>query len=200
MHNFILYVSTILTAAALSACIAPTSSARFDYATVADNPSRDAERARQLNAKAAQLIKQQKYDQAERMLKNALTADISFGPAHNNLGKVYYHQSRYYLAAWEFQYAIKLMPHQPAPRNNLGLVFEHVGKLDDAVDAYQQALDLEPDNPHLLGNTARARLKRGDKGPDVRDLLSELTLKDTRPDWLKWARQKLALMPPPGTD
>jgi hypothetical protein len=32
------------------------------------------------------------------------------GPAHNNLGIVYYRQKKYYLAAWEFQHAARLYP------------------------------------------------------------------------------------------
>jgi hypothetical protein len=36
------------------------------------------------------------------------------GPAHNNLGIVYYRQKKYYLAAWEFQYAAKLMAYSPS--------------------------------------------------------------------------------------
>ena len=45
-------------------------------------------------------------EKAEKLLKQALTADIGYGPAHNNLGKVYYHRQNFYLAAWEFEYAI----------------------------------------------------------------------------------------------
>jgi hypothetical protein len=41
------------------------------------------------------------------------------GPAHNNLGIVYYRRKKYYLAAWEFQYAARLMayhgPHGQDP-------------------------------------------------------------------------------------
>ena len=50
------------------------------------------------------------YDAAEAALKAALTADVMFGPAHNNLGKVYFHKGELYLAAREFDYAMKLMP------------------------------------------------------------------------------------------
>jgi len=123
-------------------------------------------------------------DKAEQALKEALEADVMFGPAHNNLGKVYFTRKLFYKAAWEYQYAIKLMPHHPEPKYNLGLVYEAVGKIDEAVDLYSEARTLEPDNPILIGNVARARIKRGDKGQDMRELLTELLLKDTRPDWL----------------
>jgi Flp pilus assembly protein TadD len=117
-----------------------------------------------------------------------------YGPAHNNLGKAYFHQDKLYLAAWEFQYAMKLMPNTPEPRNNLGLVFESAGKLDDAVASYDEAMRLEPDNVQFIGNLARARVRRGDRDDDLRELLDKLVMRETRPDWADWARGQLATM------
>ena len=165
-----------------------------EYTTVQDAPDRNRVLAKQENDRATVFLENQQYDEAEKALKKALTADIAYGIAHNNLGKVYYHQKKLYLAAWEFQYAIQLMPNQPEPRNNLGLVFEAVGKLDSAVDAYAEALALEPDNPHLIGNLVRARIRRGDRDEGVRTLLSDLVIRDTRPEWVSWAQETLVLM------
>jgi Flp pilus assembly protein TadD len=119
---------------------------------------------------------------------------VMYGPGHNNLGKVYYHQSKLYLAAWEFQYAAKLMPNVPEPRNNLGLVFESAGKLDDAVGSYGEAMRLEPDNVQFIGNLARARVRRGDRDGEVRELLGKLVLRETRPRWAEWAREQLSAL------
>lgn len=164
------------------------------YKTVAEAPGRDGATAEQHHARAARFIDEADWPGAEAALKAALAADVMYGPAHNNLGKVYYHQGKLYLAAWEFQYAAKLMPNQPEPKNNLGLVFEAAGKLDDAVTSYDEAMRLEPDNAQFIGNVARARLRRGDRDDTVRDLLSELVLRETRPDWAAWARTRLAEM------
>lgn len=169
---------------------------KADYQTIPDPPGRDRELAAKGNAQAVGLIDGGKYEKAEAKLKEALIADVTFGPAHNNLGKIYYHQGRYYLAAWEFEYAARLMPHHPEPRNNLGLVFEKVGRLDEAVDHYAEVLALEPDNPQVLGNLVRARIRRGDKDEEIRELLNQVVIKDTRLDWRNWALRKLALMPP----
>jgi cytochrome c-type biogenesis protein CcmH/NrfG len=87
------------------------------------------------------------------------------------------------------------MPNQPEPRNNLGLVFEAVGRMDDAVKAYDDALKLEPDGANYLGNAARARVRRGDKGPELRDLLSKLIERDRREEWVSWAKERLAMLP-----
>jgi Tfp pilus assembly protein PilF len=162
------------------------------YSTVGVEPRRDAEIARQQNTLAAGFIEAGDYDRAEAALKGALAADIMCGPAHNNLGKVYFHQKKLYLAAWEFQYAMKLMPNVAEPPNNLGLVFEVAGKLDDATDSYTKAVAIEPENVDALGNLARARVRRGDRDNEVRDLLQKLVMRDTRPQWLEWERATLS--------
>ena len=146
------------------------------------------------NTLGLELLEQGKLDEAEAKFKEALTADVMYGPAHNNLGKVYYLQKRYYLAAWEFEYAMKLMPYLPEPKNNLGLVFESVDQLDKAVSYYQEAIKMEPENPEVIGNLVRAQLQRDDRDDGVGQLLSELVRIDTCPEWVDWAREKLALM------
>jgi len=164
------------------------------YETLPKDPHRDTEAARQHYAKGVQLLKDGQLDQAEKAFQAALAADLFFGPAHNNLGTVYLRQQKYYLAAWEFQYAEKLMPHQAEPRNNLGLVYEAVGKLDDAAKSYEQALDLEPDNSRIAGNLARVYVRSNRRDDKTRKLLESIVLKDSRPDWIAWARERLALM------
>ncbi|MEM1108929.1 MAG: tetratricopeptide repeat protein [Planctomycetota bacterium] len=141
---------------------------------------------------ALEAIQLSDWDTAESLLREALTADVGFGPAHNNLGKVYFEQGKFYLAAWEFEYAIKLMPHHPEPRNNLALVLETVQRFDESIAQYEAALELQPDRPELLGNLARVKIRRGDSPQEIRQLLLDLILKDTRPDWRKWAEQELA--------
>jgi hypothetical protein len=50
----------------------------------------------------------------------ALSADLFFGLAHNNLGVLYLKEDKLYEAANEFEWARKLMPGHPDPRMNLG--------------------------------------------------------------------------------
>jgi Flp pilus assembly protein TadD len=157
---------------------------------------RDSALARSLTEQAMEQIAQSKWPQAEALLQKAIEADVMFGQAHNNLGTVYVHENNLYQAAWEFQYAAKLMPYQPEPRSNMGLVLEEAGKLDEAVDSYDEALKIDPDNPQIVGNSARARVRRGDKDARVRELLGKVISADDRPDWVQWAREKLVLMGP----
>jgi Flp pilus assembly protein TadD len=159
----------------------------------------DTDIAKKENDQALRLLDEGKLEEAEAHLKRAIDADVMYGPAHNNMGLVHYHQGRLYPAAWEFQSAIKLMPFQPEPRNNLGLVFEKAGKITSAAEAYEKARQLEPDNPEYLGNLARAKVRRGDRDQETKRLLEELVLKDSRPQWSQWARQNLYRMGDPTT-
>ena len=168
------------------------------YQTFPKDPRRDTDAARQHNAAAVNLINDDRLDDAEKELKDALTADLFFGPAHNNLGLVYFKQKKYYYAAWEFQYAAKLMTDSPQPRNNLGLVYEEVGRLDDAAKWYNEAIQLAPDSAEATANLARLRVRNNQKDDRTRQLLGDVVLKDQRPEWVAWARQQLALLGKPG--
>jgi len=195
--RFLFSIAVIVLAVSLLntiGCQSPSSNKDSGYETVAGEGLHDTDSARKHNLIGLEAIDRDDLDKAEQAFKNALEADVMFGPAHNNLGKVYFAKDLYYKAAWEYQYAIKLMPHHPEPKYNLGLIYESMGKINEAVDLYSDARSLEPDNPIFIGNIARARIKRGDKGPEMRDLLTELLLKDTRPEWLAWAHEKRAMI------
>jgi Flp pilus assembly protein TadD len=155
-------------------------------------PAGDTALARRLNDDAFEMIRRGKHADAVPLLRRAIEADVTYGPARNNLGLVYYHQDQLYPAAREFDNAVKLMPYQPEPRNNLGMVFERVGKTQAAIDEYARARKLEPDNPQFIGNLARAKIRRGDRDDETRALLEELVFKDTRPEWRDWAKDQLS--------
>ena len=195
IHSF-LALALLLSLVACSANTRHRASDQDGYRTIPAQLGRDTEQARALTAKATAALNEGLAEDAEQLLRDALTEDVMYGPAHNNLGQLYYQQQRYYEAAWEFQYAIRLMPHQPIPRNNLGLVFEATGQLDEAVEQYGLAVAEEPDNPELLGNLARAHIRRGDRSPEVRDLLQQIVMKDTRPEWRAWAEAQFLRMAP----
>lgn len=163
----------------------------------ASDPGRDTHLAGLHNAAALQLIHGGNFHQAEIELRKALDADLFFGPAHNNMGIVYYNTKRYYEAAWEFEYAMKLMPGKAEPRNNLGMVFEAALKLNDAAEWYEKALAIEPEAVHIKANLARVYLKDNRHDPRTRDLLETIVAEDARPEWTQWARDQLSLKPWP---
>src|SRR4030095_9624565 len=82
--------------------------------------ARDPAKAQKLTMEAADLMNSDPA-KAEQLLKQALTADVFHGPAHNNLGVLQLKAGRWYEAANEFEWARKLMPGNPDPRMNLAL-------------------------------------------------------------------------------
>jgi len=179
----------------IAGCAAPESSVQLsDYQTVERDTRHDSDTAARENEQALAQFEKGDLAAAEQTARQALVADVTFGPAHNTLGMIYYRQSQLYLAAWEFQYAIKLMPHQAEAHGNLGLVYEAGGKWDQAIDTYNDAIKLAPDNEQIIANLARAHLRRGDRGDDVRQLLEKVASTDDRPEWTQWAREQLVLL------
>jgi len=164
------------------------------YQTVSASGRHDTVTAKKNHAQALVLLEENvDLPKVEQLLNDALVADVTYGPAHNSLGTLYYRQKKLYLAAWEFEYAAKLMPDLAQPYNNLGLVYERVGKYEDAITYYSMALSLEPKNPELIGNLVRTRMLDGDRSADLKPLLSDLALNHTRPRWQNWARDQAEL-------
>ena len=161
------------------------------YRTVTAQPRRDTEAARRANEEGLAHLKANELDRAVESFSRALTADVEFGPAHNNLGKVYYRKKDYYKAAWEFEDAGRLLPDHAEPRNNLGLVLEQAGELDRSVEAYRQAVALDEERIVYRANLVRALIRRGDRTDEVRSLLKQVLKEDLRSEWLIWARHQL---------
>lgn len=181
---------------ATASCADRTRQGSADYRTVPSDPHRDTASARRLDVQGREQMAKGEIKRAAELFKQALTADVEYGPAHNNLGKVYFRQKDWYQAAWEFEYAGKLMPRRAEPRNNLGLVLERSGDLDKAIDRYHEAVELDPDNVEYRGNLARALIQRGDRNEEVLKLLETIAQRDTRPEWQTWAKRHLATMQP----
>lgn len=146
--------------------------------------------AEDLNQEAADLI-QDHPAEAERLLREALTADLYFGPAHNNLGVIYLEQGKLYEAAGEFEWARKLMPGKPDPRMNLALTMEVAGRVDDALREYETALQVDPDHLPTVQALARLILSQGRKDPRILDFLEVIAMR-SQPHWQNWARKELA--------
>ena len=162
-----------------------------NYRTIRAEPLRNTDAARRAHAQGLEHLDQKNLELARKAFERALTADVEYGPAHNSLGKVYYQQQDWYRAAWEFEYAKKLMPRRAEPRNNLALVLEQAGELDRAIELYREAVGLAPDNIRYRANLARALVRRGDRSREVRVLLEAILEEDTRAEWLSWASRQL---------
>ena len=174
-------------------CASSLDTNKQTYESPAEAKAAQVEKAADQNQEAAMFIGQGQYTKAEQLLKEALTEDMTYAPAHNNLGLVYYHSQQYYTAAWEFEYAVKLMDNASEPLNNLGMVYEAVGQYEEAQDYYKRAYEADPNNVQIIGNYARNHVRQGLKNDQLRKLLDEIVLRDDREDWIEWAKEQRAV-------
>ena len=171
---------------ALAAC---RSTGRGPYSST-NEATRNTVHAQELNAKAADAITSSPAE-AERLLREALTADIFFGPAHNNLGVVYLQQGRLYEAAGEFEWARKLMPGHPDPRMNLALTLEQAGKTEEAIATYKTALEVWPGHIGSIQALAKVHVLAARPDAHLPEWLQEVAMRGETEAWRIWARRQL---------
>jgi Tfp pilus assembly protein PilF len=182
-------ILTLVLALALVACkTAP--SGPYSPPTEVERETATAER---LSREAADLISSD-LAEAERLLREALTADLFHGPAHNNLGVVFLKEGKLYEAAQEFEWAKKLMPGAPDPRVNLALVWEAAGRTDDALGAYAAALEVRPEYVPAIQGMARLLVLEGRDDQRLAQWLEALSLRADDQVWRKWAREQRAAL------
>jgi tetratricopeptide (TPR) repeat protein len=150
---------------------------------------RNTYRAQELNAEAAGLIVSEPGE-AEELLRAALTADIFFGPAHNNLGVVHLKAGHLYEAAEEFEWARKLMPGHPDPRMNLALTLEQAGKTDEAIRTYKTALEVWPWHIGTIQALARLDVTEGRSSPELEEWLARIAMQGETAAWREWAERE----------
>jgi Tfp pilus assembly protein PilF len=129
---------------------------------------------------------------AEKLLLDALKADLYHGPAHNDLGVLYLRQSKLYEAANEFERARKLMPGNPEPRLNLGLTLEKAGQYEPAFDAYNAALEVSPGHIRSIQAIARLTLRTGGKDGRLLGMLADIGLRGETSAWRSWAQEQMS--------
>ncbi|MEQ9617526.1 MAG: tetratricopeptide repeat protein [Phycisphaerales bacterium] len=151
-----------------------------------DEIRRDTHLARELHQQAT-LSMAEDEEEAERLLRSALAADLYFGPAHNNLGIILLGRGDLYGAASEFEWARKLMPGHPDPRVNLAMTLEKAGKVDDAISAYDSALAVYDGYLPAIQGKARLQIVSGRSDNSTRELLEEIALRGDE-QWRAWAR------------
>jgi tetratricopeptide (TPR) repeat protein len=146
--------------------------------------------AETLNRQAADLIEKDPA-KAEALLREALTKDLFYGPAHNNLGVIFLHQQKLYEAAHEFEWARKLLPGNPDPRVNLALTLERAGRLGEAFKTYETALEVAPEDLAAIEGLASLAVRTGRDDPRLQAWLEQIALGATDARWAAWARGRL---------
>jgi tetratricopeptide (TPR) repeat protein len=148
--------------------------------------SRSTVEAEALSKKGADLVGDDPA-KAETLFCDALSKDLYFGPAHNNLGVLYLKQQKLYEAANEFEWARKLMPGHPDPRVNLALTLEMAGKVDEALASYGAALEVYPDYLPAVQGIASLTVRAGKEESRLAGWLGLIALRGDPPKWRDWA-------------
>lgn len=171
-------------------CAATAPAASGPYQSQAES-QRDNAKAQRLTLEAAELMSKDPV-RAEALLRDALTADLYHGPAHNNLGVLHLKMDppQLYEAASEFEWARKLMPGHPDPRVNLALTLEQAGRTDDALDVYQTALEVYPRYLPAVQGLARLQIRSGKPDERTAALLDEIAMRGETQSWRDWARRQ----------
>jgi len=172
----------------LASCRTQSPQGPYQVPSEADRATTVAER---LNREAADLIEKDP-EKAESLLRDALTKDLFFGPAHNNLGVVFLHQQKLYEAAHEFEWARKLLPGNPDPRVNLALTLERAGRLDEAFKTYETALEVAPEDLSAIEGLASLAVRTRRDEPRLMSWLEQIALVATDTSWASWSRARLA--------
>lgn len=183
----------LLSVVALCAQGCATAARRDAYSPISES-ARDTRRAMELNAQALPYMDKgdlTSLARAEELLRQALSADLYFGPAHNNLGVIYLQEGKYYEAAGEFEWARRLLPGHPDPRVNLALTLESAGRNDEAIATYRTALEVYPDYVAAMQGLARLQIKNGKPDDKTAGLLREVAMRGETPQWRDWAREEL---------
>ncbi|QDV42567.1 Tetratricopeptide repeat protein [Stieleria neptunia] len=159
------------------------------YSTNSLSPAAVNLASQRLNRKGLDRFRRGDLAAAETLFREALEEDVSFGPAHNNLGQVYLARHQLYLAAWEFEYAANLMPSFPEPIVGQGLAYETGEQLERAVEFYEVAYERFPADPIAISSLVRARIKLDRPSEEIGYLLDELIMHDRRCEWVEWAKE-----------
>lgn len=159
---------------------------RSPYSSTSSAIVRDTVLARELYAKVQRLDPDER-DEAERLLRACLAADLYHGPAHNNFGVILLDRGVLYEAANEFEWARKLMPGHPAPRVNLAMTLERAGRFDDAISAYDAALAVFDGHLPAIQGKARLQIRSNRTDETTLAMLDEIALRGDA-EWREWAR------------
>ena len=174
-----------LASATATAFVGCRSAAPGPYATPS-GVSRSTVEAETLSRKGADLVEEDPA-KAETILCEALSKDLYFGPAHNNLGVLYLKQQKLYEAANEFEWARKFMPGHPDPRVNLALTLEMAGKVEEALASYGAALEVYPDYLPAVQGIASLTVRAGKQDERLKGWLDVIAMRAESTEWKAWA-------------
>jgi tetratricopeptide (TPR) repeat protein len=92
-------------------------------------------------------LMQNRLNEAERYLKEAIELDPLFVDAMDHLGMVYRRQNRLSEAEGIYLRSIGLNNRNTVPYQNLAIVYRMQNRLNDAFEQYKKIIQIDPDDP-----------------------------------------------------
>lgn len=105
------------------------------------------EKARFAYNKGSELLKAGDFDNAIKLLLEAVKEDPNYTDAMDHLGIAYRNLKKYDEAVKWYKKSISIKPESTAAYINLALVYSLQGKNQESIDTYKKIIELEPDNP-----------------------------------------------------
>jgi tetratricopeptide (TPR) repeat protein len=97
--------------------------------------------------KGTDLLKQNKFEEAENYFLKAIELDNKYVDAIDHLGLVYRHMEKYNDSEKMYLLSIEINPSNIVPYINLALVYRLQGRYEDARQSYLRAQKIDPDDP-----------------------------------------------------
>jgi Tfp pilus assembly protein PilF len=122
-------------------------------------------------------------DQARESFAKALQEDLSFGPAHVQLGLMALDARDTSAAISEFDLATQISPDDPVLRYQYGFTLAEFGKAAEAEPQLRKAIEIAPSyaSPYFaLGKALKAQGKKDDAVATLRNFIAHATKNDPR--------------------
>jgi tetratricopeptide (TPR) repeat protein len=132
-------------------------------------------------ARAADLPREHRHDEAARRCREILAATPQHAPSLHLLGLIHHQQGDHAAALQHIAAVLRLEPDSAAAHSNLGLALQGLGRQQEAVASYDRALALRPDHAEALNNRGTALQALGRLDEAVSSYDAALAL---RPDYV----------------
>lgn len=103
-----------------------------------------------LSDRAKQLASEHRFDQAEKLWRQAISLDPDYFPALFNLGYMYFSSNHPAESRLWLEGAVRVQPMDFNSRYLLGLVLQSAGDRDAALRQWRRALAIQPDHSKLM--------------------------------------------------
>jgi|SRR5882724_224674 len=113
--------------------------------------------AKESHEKAWVLYLEERYPEAEKVLRENILRFPDYAPSHLLLGQIHFFSQEpdFVAALIQFSEVVRISPSSGEGHHWLGLACERVGQIDDAIASYREAIRIAPEDsrPHVaLGN------------------------------------------------